>query len=310
MAILLISILGCFGKKKPPQDLQTWLDIHFPGQLEIVHHVVDLNPKNIFYKEKSTIVALKEDPETQFKIVWSKDQDSLGITQEEVITSIENSKRDVADARKIFDALQVKVDSKIAVGVIDIALYVLVFEEPTPETRKRILDRILPAISDLSDVRQTRIWIECMEPDIYGKEYNHIVPYGYWHQGDNFHRDKTIMALEFDWSDRLDTSQLTTQWAINTASDRSIQYMEHAYGTAEAWAAKNISGNVYLESKNMVMVEPDPSDPLAIRFHFPYFNAKPDTEAYGYENDILGYVYGIYQTDLKTFTQLNLKDAH
>lgn len=308
MAFIMISLFGCFSKKKQPLTLSAWLETNFPGQLAIVHDVIDLDPKNLYAKKKATIVAMKDDPETQIKVTWTKNQDDLNITIEEIDTLLARSKRDMMAARKISSALKENEVSNISVGVIDKALYVLVFEEPTPEIRKKYLDNILTTINKLPDHEQTSIWIECMEPDTYRANFKDIIPYGYWHRGDNYHRDKTIMALDFEWSEGIEPERLMSNWSINTASERSTVYRQNAFEVASEWSTKNIPSPFYLEPAQMVMVEPDQDDPMAIRFYFPYFASKPDTEELGFEKNALGYVSGVYQVDQKTFSNITKVD--
>ena len=308
MALIMISIFGCFNKKNKTLDLSSWLEANFPGQLETVHDVIDLNPKNLFTKEKATIVALKDDPETQIKVTWIKNQDDLNITVAEIDTLLARSKKDIIAARGILKALQENGTSKISVGVIDMALYVLVFEEPTIENRKNYLDKILTTINNLPNHEQTSIWIEYLEPDTYHVNFKDIIPYGYWHRGDNYHRDKTIMALDFEWSEGLEPDRLMSNWSTNTASDRSTVYRQEAFEAASEWSTKNMPIPFYLESTQMVMVEPDHDDPMGIRFHFPYFASKPDTEQLGFEKNALGYVTGVYQVDQKTFSKITKVD--
>lgn len=68
MATLLISLFGCFQKKEKKNDLPTWLETHFPGQLVVVNNVVNLDPMNLFIKEKNTILADKNDPEVRSEL--------------------------------------------------------------------------------------------------------------------------------------------------------------------------------------------------------------------------------------------------
>ena len=106
MATLLISLFGCFQKKEKKNNLPTWLETHFPGQLEVVENIVNLDLKNLYYKKKSSIVADKSDPEVQIIITWFKEQDGLGIAVEEVKASLEKSRKEVAAGRTLFKSLK------------------------------------------------------------------------------------------------------------------------------------------------------------------------------------------------------------
>ncbi len=304
MASLLSTIFGCFQKKEKMNDLPTWLETHFPGELVVVNNIVNLDPMNLFIKEKNTILADKNDPEVQIKIKWFKKEEGLGLNAAEIQTSLDKSRRDVKAARMVFDALKKNGLEKFSVSVIEMAAYILLYEEPYPELRKNNLVIILAAIDALPDHAQTSIWIEWMEPSAYQQEFKDIIPYGYWQRGDSYHDRNKIMGLDFEWSPGLQADILNTGWAISIKSDRSLSFKTDAYNAASAWATKNLSSPFYLEKDQMITIGPDDEDPLAIEFQFPYFTSKPDTTVSGFEDNALGHVRVVYQTDQKTFGKI------
>lgn len=304
MASLLSTIFGCFQKKEKTNDLPTWLETHLPGQLVVVNNIVNLDPMNLFIKEKNTILADKNDPEVQITIKWFKKEEGLGLNAEEIQASLDNARKDVKAARMIFDALKKNGLEKFSVGVIDMAAYILLYEEPSSELRKNNLIKILGAIDGLPNHTQTSIWLEWMEPSAYQQEFKDIIPYGYWRRGDSYHDRNKIMGLDFEWSPGLKADILNTGWAINIKSDRAHTYHGDAYNAASAWAAKNLSAPFYLEKDQMITIGPDDEDRLAIEFQFPYFTSKPDTTVSGFEDNALGYVRVVCQTDQKTFGKI------
>ena len=309
MATLLISLFGCFQKKEKKNDLSSWLESNFPGQLEVVNNIVNLDLKNLYIKKTSTIVADKSDPEVQIVITWFKEQQpDLGVSVDEVKTSLVKSKDEVAAARNLFSKLKQNGLDKISVGVIEMAAYILIFDEPSPALRKPYLEKILATLDALPDHEQTSIWIEWMEPAAYQEHFKDIIPYGYWQRGDSYQESNKIMSLDFEWSPGLKPDILMTGWAINSSSARSGAYLDEAYKAASAWAGKNIHSPFYLEPAQMVQMGPVDDDPMAIEFSFPYFDSKPDTEQSDFEDSALGYVTGVYQTDQKTFTKIRKTD--
>jgi hypothetical protein len=304
MIFLIFSLFGCFQKKKQPENLGDWLEINFPGQLVVVNNIVNLDLKNLYYKKKETIVADKNDPEVQIKVTWFKNENDLDLSKEEIQTAWEKSKNEVAAARALFSALHEKGLEKISVGVIDMAAYILIFEDPTPPVRKKYLEQILATLDARHDTTQTSIWIECMEDSAYGEEFKDIIPYGYWKRGGTLHEDQKIMSLDFEWAPGLKIDNLMTGWAINTMSERSSIYMNEAYTTASAWASKNLPSPFYLEPAQMVRIGPDEDDPLAIGYDFPYYASKPDTTDVESQLEPLGYISVSYQTDQKVFTKI------
>lgn len=308
MTMLLISIFGCFAKKEKMNDLPTWLEKNFPGQLVIVGNIVDLDPRNLFYHQKSTILSAKEDPEVQLVVKWSKEEEGLGLNKEEVASMLEQSKKDVAAARMLLKALQSNGLEKCAVGVIEMAAYIMTFEEPTPETRERYASLVLSTINELPNHDQTSIWIECMEPSVQGEHFKDIIPFGYWRRGDSYHDRNKIMSLDFEWNADLKPEHLSPHWTFNDKSDRTLVNSPKAYEQAAAWAGKNLKGTFYLEPQQMIRVGLDDDDPLTVRFEFPYFESKPDTTDSGSFQDALGYVSVAYHTDHKTFSGIKKLD--
>lgn len=304
MATLLISLFGCFKKKEMKPDLNAWLETNFPGQLVAVEDIIDLNPKNLFTKKKSTIVGDKNDPAIQFTIDWNKAEPDLGIKKEEVQAALEKSIKEAKEARNFFSALKSGGLDLFSVGVIDRAAYILVYEEPTPVFRQETLEKILSTIDQLPTHDQTSIWIECMEPGVYKERFNDIIPLGYWQQAGTYRDDKKIISLDFEWSPGLNADILNTKWTINDRSERTALYRKEAYRVALEWATKNLPKPFYLEPDQMTGIEVDSADPLALLFYFPYYTEKPDTSETGYYNDALGNIIGSYQTDQKTFTKI------
>lgn len=312
-AVLLMLTLGtwtsCKSEMKKEKNLESWLETHFPGQLVVVENIIDLDPRNLFYKKKSSIVADKNDPEVQIKVTWFKNEEGLGLNKEEVQTSLENSKRDVQAARNICKALKENRLEQFSVGVIDMAVYILLYTEPAPETRKAALQKILATLNTLPSHEQTSIWIEYMEPSIYQEEFKDIVPFGYWQRPDSYHQRNKILSLDFEWSEGLEADILNTGWAFNTDSERTMKFKEEAFTLASTWAAKNLSAPYYLEPDQLIQVGPDEDDPLAVLFLFPYYTSKPDTTAIGDEPGPLGHVSVSYQTDRKTYSKIKKEKA-
>lgn len=298
MATLLISLFGCFQKKEKKNDLTTWLETNFPGQLTVESNVVDLNPISLFDNKKSSIVADIQDPAVQIIVTWYK-QPGLGITIDEIKTSLEDSRRDVKAARALFSALRARGLGHISVSVIDMAAYILIYEEPTAEKRKDYLGKILATMDSMPDHTQTSIWTEFMEPAIFQADFKDIIPRGYWSRGGTYHDQHKIMSHDFEWTPGLEVDILNTGWLFNSMSDRTTAYRQEAYAAALTWAQKNLPGTFYLEADQMVGIETDSTDLMVVKFHFPYFSSKPDTEVPGFEESALGFVSVSYQTDLK-----------
>ena len=299
---ILMGIFGCGKKKDNKPSLESWLETNLPGQLVVVNNVVDLDPRNLFTSKTQTILADSQDPEAQIKVTWYKKEEGLGLDKEEVQSMLESSRKDVTAAREILQGLKAKGGEKISIGVIDMAAYILLYEEPTPEVRNRYADLVLSVITAMPEHTQKSIWIECMEPAVYGEHFKDIVPFGYWRRGDSYHDTHKIMSLDFEWNEDLRAEHLLPHWKANHSSSRVSALTEKAYDVAAAWASKHISGPFYLEPSQMIRVGLDDDDPLLLRYEFPYFETKPDTTDSGAFVDALGYVSVAYHMDEKTFS--------
>ncbi len=287
-----------------PENLESWLEIHFPGKYLVAENIIDINPIRLVDKKKKSIVADRNDPEVQMVVNWNKTQPDLGITIDDLQAKWEKGKKEVTAGRNLFKALKENGLDKVSAGVIEQAAYILIYEEPTAELRKAYLAKIMATVDALPDHNQTSIWIECMEPSAYKDQFKDIITLDYWNRGDSYHDHKKIMSVDFEWSPGLEVEIMNTKWSINSASDRCTQYRENAYQAALTWAEKNLQTPFYLDKDHMVGVGVDDIDPLALEFDFPYYASKPDTSVSGYDDNAVGFVNGIYQTEHKTFTKI------
>lgn len=306
---ILMGIFGCGKKKDKKPTLESWLETNLPGQLTIVGNIVDLDPRNPFTSKTQTILADSKDTDVQIKVTWYKKEEGLGLNKDEVQSMLESSRKDVKAAREILQGLKAKGADKISVAVIDMAAYILLYEEPTPEVRNRYADLVLSVITAMPEHTQKSIWIECMEPAVYGEHFKDIVPFGYWRRGDSYHDSKKIMSLDFEWNADLKTEHLLPHWTYNYNSERVSAMSDAAYQEALSWAGKHLSSPFYLEPHQMIQYGLNAADSLAIEYSFPYYESKPDTSQSSYEYEPLGHVNVSYQTDQKKFFGIGKTEA-
>lgn len=308
LLLVMFSFFGCFNKKSNPKNITEWLEVNFPGQLTVVdrnqnYDVVDW----LFSGKKIALVADQSDPAVQFTITWHKpsgEDKSLGIDLQEVRTLLDSCRAEAAQARTLFTLLKNNGLQQFSVGVIQQAAYILVFAEPTPETRKTITTIIKNTLDARPTQPQTSIWIEILEPSAFHTEFEDIVPFAHWKRPGTWHRDKKIMSLDFEWKSGIPVSALLGGWQISTDSERSNGYLHEAYAQAKVWANKNLKKPNTIGPDSSFYIQPTDQDPLAIRFSFPFYNAPVDGEAAA---EPAGYVVGLYQTDEKKF--INIKQA-
>ncbi|MFN0174605.1 MAG: hypothetical protein ACKVU0_08170 [Saprospiraceae bacterium] len=303
--LLMFSIFSCFSKKTPPKNIESWLELHFPGQFDVlVSNLKMLDVMAQFKGEKQALLADKSDPEVQFLLDWQKGADSLGLSLEQVKQNLEVAKIYVAAARELFKSLKGKGLDKYSVGVIDQTAYIQVFLEPTPIARKQTLEIVKAVLDARPEQPQSSIFLELMEASSYQSEFKDIIPYGHWKTGMAWQDDNKIMALDFEWGKALKLSALMRHWKINALAKRSSQYQELARQEANEWAEKNLPKPWFMPSNRPYTTETLEMDEPAIEFGFPFYDQKLPEEPSHTDPEPKGYVVGTYLFDQKVFTKL------
>lgn len=306
--LLMFSLFSCFKKKKtPPETVESWLEVHFPGRFEVLHSNINLNVMDMYRGHKTAIVADKSDTAIQFIAYWKKGQDELGLHEDAILDAWQQARSDADQARQLFTALQTGGLERFSVAVIDESAFIQVFAEPDASARERIPALVLSTLKKYPEPKQTRYWLEILEERAYKQKFGDIVSMGYWKTEKSWHDRELLLELDFEWPTDLTAARLSDTWRINTASTRAAGFMDDAYKHALAWADKNLEKPFYLEPDQMIAVESDERDGLAIHYSFPYFDKKPEEDS----SDLIepkGYVSGLYQTERKTFTQIKKID--
>lgn len=304
--LLMFSLFGCFRKKNAKVTLGSWLETHFPGQFEVVQSNLNLNVMDLYYGRKLALIADKADPEVQWMVNWQKDATDLGLNVAEVQAASDSARSDVAQARALFGLLKNAGLERFSVGVIGPAAYVLVFGQPDAATRQHILATLLPVLDARKNPAQTSIWVELLEEQAYGQQFNDIIPRGHWQTARGWNEDQKIMSIDFEWKKGLSAETLIPHWKINSASLRSGGYMDDAYRQALVWAEKKLPKPFYLESEHLVYVEQ--AEGLAIRYSFPCFDAKPPEGDSTAQIEPKFYVSGLYRTEQKVLSEIKKRN--
>ncbi len=294
-------LFGCFNNAN---TLQGWLDKNFPNQYEVVETRMDILPSIYKEKKRDSVVALKTDPEVQFEIRWYKNAPELRVTKDEIESATAQSKKEATQSRQLFQAVQKNGTARMSVAIIESAAYFLVYEEPTPENRKKYLQQVLATIEQQPDHAQTSIFVEFMDDSVYHQEFKDIVPKGYWNRTDKHNEHHNTVSIDFEWKPGLTVETLMPGWEVNTASDRCFVYMADAYQVASQWAEKNSTAPYYIEPSHFVQYDIDQHDPMAIHFNFPYFTSRPLEDGTDYASKQKGFITGVYQVDQKSFTKI------
>jgi hypothetical protein len=307
--LLMLSIFSCFRKKSPPNNIESWLELHFPGQFEVmVSNLKMLDVMAQFKGEKQVLLADKSDPEVQFLLNWQKNTVDFGLVPEQVKQAHEYAKNTVSDARSLHKLLKNNHLEKFSVGVIDQAAYIQVFLEPTPAARKQTLELVKAVLDARSEQPQTRIFLELMEEASYQSEFKDIIPQGHWKTGRIWQDEHKIMALHFEWSNALKLSDKTCRWELNPMSKRGKTYTEFSRQQAMVWAEKNLPKPYFMPSNRPYSYDiPETAEP-SIRYEFPFYDQELSAEASHLDPEPKGYVVGNYAFDQKVFSQLRKQE--
>ncbi|MFN0013949.1 MAG: hypothetical protein ACKVU2_05320 [Saprospiraceae bacterium] len=295
----MLSFFSCFRKKSPPDNLKGWLENEFPGRYEVlVSNLKMLDVMAQFRGEKRGLVADKNDLDVQFFLDWEKGAEGLGLDAQEVTQAHERARKEVVAARSWLDRLHANALEKISVGVLEEALIVQVFLEPSPTLRERTLDNVKAATVAGADPSPKVVFLEIMEPAVFGTEYQGIIPRGHWEAGRGWQRENLLLSLRIE-------SGKETAWEINPEATRCINYRDEAYQQAKAWADMNLPKPFFMDNERPVRFDPKPADARprnkpGIQYDFPFFDKDPA----GSDVEPSGYVTGIFYPDEQVFAQV------
>lgn len=295
----MLSIFSCFRKKTPPDNIEGWLKNEFPGQYEVlVSNLKMLDVVAQFKGEKRALVADKSDPDVQFFLNWEKGVEGLGLDKQAVALAHEKARTEVVAARSWLDRLHGKGLEKTSVGVVDASLTVQVFGEPDAALLERALDIVQAATGKGADPSPEVVFLEIMEPTVFGTEYKGIIPRGHWEAGTGWQRKNLLLSQRIG-------PGAESVWEINVESSRSAGYRDVAYRQAKAWADKNLPKPFFMDNTGSIQFDPKPAgvrprNKPAIQYGFPYFDKAPaDSDA-----DPKGYVTGIFYPDEQVFVEV------
>ncbi len=307
VAIIAFTLFSCFRKKTPAKkNVETELERLFPGQFQVLNSnlkLIDIMAQ--FKGEKQAVIGDKADPDVQFLLDWNKGTESIGFDSSTVMAAHEHAKKEVAQARELFKLLKDNSLEKFSAGVVGRAAYIQVFGEPNPAFRKQSLEIIQSVLEKNPRRVQTSIFIQLLEPEEFHKQYQDIIPATHWKTGAGIQGEQLILSLNFELGASMNMPELMRHWEINTGAKRLSQTQDDAFRTARAWAEKNLPKPIFMSEAGYTSVETLVNDEPAIRFGFPYYDKDlTEEEKLHTDNEVKGYITGIYYFDQKVFTKL------
>jgi len=143
-------LVGCRTKKKGVENLQDWLDIHYPKSFSVIETRTDDPIKQLSFKVKNSIVASEEDTLIQFRVHWDKRQKDLGVLKSEVDSSLVKAKKELLDTRSLLQILKTNGLTNFSCGIYQGDIRILLFEEPLKKIREERLKQLVGELSDLT----------------------------------------------------------------------------------------------------------------------------------------------------------------
>ncbi len=304
ICILLMSVFSFFGclkkTKAGPEDVSEWLQMQWPDRFEVVATITNFTDKEYYLGKRRSVVAVKADKNVQFILPWVTKAVDFGIIPEEVEKAYESSLTEISRARELQMKLKNAGLQKFSVGHDERYAFIMVFDEPSPETRAQKLSVISTVLSEDPSTRRAVLYF--IEPDRYGDAFQDIIPAGHWVRRDSWQNSNEIMSLIIP--DDIDDNHRAKQgkWQCNIQASRSETYIDNAYAAAVAWSKKNVPANYTVGRDSMVEIGLSKQDGLLLEINFPYFEIGAEVPA----NEIRGKVCGVYSFDDQTFQRIHI----
>jgi hypothetical protein len=303
----ILSFFGCLkNKSKTPKNVEAWLELHFPQKFDVLSSGSNFDIVNFFTGKRQSVLADRADSTLQFVIYWQKGSEDFGLTDSTVEQEYQAAKTNTQRARDFHKRLKNKGLEQFSIGMNGDQAYLLIYEEPSRAARTQALAILKSVLDAQQELPADQFQISYMEPAAYQIEFKEIIPNWNWKRPDGWYHNNCILSLDFDATKGIKPEKLGRLWTINTSSERTTPYQEDAFKYASEWAAQHLSKPYYLEPE---MVEFSALDNMSIRFRFPYYKTKPETEGDSTSTaEPIGWVAVHYQAEEKKCTKISKED--
>lgn len=298
IAGLALFLLGCFRKKNAAPSLAGWLEEHFPGRFQVLGTHIQDPIRNFSFKVKKSVVAERSQPLVQAAFRWDKREPGLGLSAAAVDSAFVQAATELADAQAFHLALKTAGFERISVGIHRGVAQVLIFEEPTPEHRRRSLFWIKNALANWPASAGYDLHLAYMEPSEHGLHFQEIAPLDYWETPSGHHRERVVFWQSCSQPYEFDPARLEREWQFSHYSKRFGQYSEQARSRAQDWAAEHLKQPcTLLETAEF---EQDKQRTTLVKFKFPYTTKSLKDKDLKVE--ISGYLVLAYDVDKHVFS--------
>lgn len=292
-----LSLFGCKKEKPATQNFDTWLETTFKGQLIRTGNQVDLDPRRLFDKKIISILADHQDSVVQLVVSRNDALPNFGVDTSDVMQQWQNRKSETAIARKYLDQLPLSSLPPVSLGYIETSLYLLLYQKPIKENRKKTTLVILDWLEKLN-THPDQIFIEFVDPQMTGKETGNIIPYGFWQDGGNAHAKHTLATLSFQYSSLRELkNEIWKNWQLNTDANAMSDYMESVRNAVEKFN-KDKNLNFTLKLNEAIELSDNPDNGMSFHFSVPCYKIN--------QEDPAGEITGFYDYDSNSITGLKM----
>ncbi|MBK8484639.1 MAG: hypothetical protein IPL31_09935 [Saprospiraceae bacterium] len=298
IAIVICALLvKCIGKKKAPDGLDGWLDLHFPDQFKVIYTLTENPIKLLSFSVKNSVLASKSDSLLQIKIRWDKRLVGLGINKVEIDNSLIKAKAELADTRILLDQLKSSGLQKFSCCIYLGDVRILIFEEPTSNKRAETLKQLLSVLSKWSAASKYGLVVDFMEAKSFGTEVGDIIPLVHWQQGSPWQRQNSILSIQNEPGYSFNPDTFEKKWQFNTESDRLLKWIDQSRPVALKWAKSHLKKSIELLSEVEYTIQENGMD---VQIKFGFTQSSESTE----QSNVDGYIVGIYVFDGDQFENL------
>ncbi len=276
LGLLLSPFSACFRKKAAIDNLQDWLDLHYPDRFQVLSTGPDDAIRNLSFKVKKSLVAEKSNPLVQAQLRWDKRQPNFSLSTAAVDDAFLQAQMALNDIQELNRLLKANGFDKSAVGSKNWTAIILLFETATPENRQQLSKRLEIVFEKWSKTEKYAKEILLMEPTSQDSLPGEILPLSYFLEGNSQYGNQAIFRLQLTEIQSSTTNGQSEEWEFNTSNEQFDKALENARSALDAWAKEHVKQPYFL--MEVSEYEQFSEEPLLFRFKFP-FTDKDHTDA-------------------------------
>ncbi|MCB0707481.1 MAG: hypothetical protein KDC34_19335 [Saprospiraceae bacterium] len=305
LSSLLLFFASCIRKKAEINNLQDWLEKHFPGRFQVLSTESDEAIRKMSFQVKKSVVAETASPLVQVQLKWDKRQPDFNLSPELVEAYFSKAQIAQTDAAALNQILKTHGFVNYSVGLKTGTATVLLFENSQPETRQEYLAQLEKVFANWPQLENYDKEILLMESGSESAIQDEILPLSYFLQNNGQYRNQVEFSVYSAYDQVFTEKEYSGKWQFNTQSQRFSAAYSQAYAAMEIWAKEHVRKPYsMLEFSEYEEIS---QEPLAYRFKFAFTYENPDAAA---ALDVLaepnGYFIVDFDIDRQTVLKINI----